>query len=330
MRALLTEDEILIEESVARITRDGRIRARQSLAGEVFPEPTAILRADWLGLGIAEEAGGSGGSMVGAALLMQELGRSLEPTPVGPEFIARHVMVASGISLEVLSGRRAAVDLSDVLPLKDGMAIGELRAVPGASDGCVIVCNGGNTRVLAVEPIRCRPVEGVDQLRGAARATVDGTPMAHGPDLVRAQAVGAALVAAELCGVGRGAIGLAVEYAKQRVQFGRPIGSYQAIAHRLADALAGIEAAWSLVLYACSMAETGSSDLARAAHAAKASAGEAALAAADACIQTHGGLGITSEADPHLYLRRALFDEAWFGASPIHRRKLGYLVASPG
>jgi alkylation response protein AidB-like acyl-CoA dehydrogenase len=328
MRALLTDEEILIEETIARITKDGRVRARKYLAGDRPEEPTATLRSDWLGLGIAEESGGSGGSLVAAALLVQELGRSLEPTAFVPEFVARHVISASGAAPQVLGERVAAVDLAAPIAVRSGCAVGVLNAVPGAHEGCVVVCNAGDSEVIVVEAAKCEPVEGVDQLRASARVTVDGIPLARGPDLRRARAVGTTLVAAELCGAGRGAIALAVDYANQRVQFGRPIGSYQAIAHRLADALAGIEAAWSLVLYACSTIEMDSDDLERAAHAAKASAGEAALAAADACVQTHGGMGITSEADPHLYLRRALFDEAWFGPSPAHRRALGRHLVS--
>lgn len=323
MGALLTDEEILIQETIARITKDGRTRARKYLAGDRPEEPTATLRSDWLGLGIPEESGGSGGSLVAAALLVQELGRSLEPTTFVPEFVARHVISASGATLQALGDRAAAVDLAEPTEMRGERALGRLNAVPGAHEGCVIVCRAGESEVLVVEAARCERVEGVDLLRESARVTIDGMPLARGANLRRARAVGTALVAAELCGAGRGAIALAVDYANQRVQFGRPIGSYQAIAHRLADALAGIEAAWSLVLYTCSAIEMNSDELVRATHAAKASAGEAALAAADACIQTHGGMGITSEADPHLYLRRALFDEAWFGASPAHRRALG-------
>lgn len=330
MRALLTDEEMLIEETIARITKEGRARARRALAGEHSPEPSATLRSDWIGLGIPEESGGSGGSMVAAALLIQELGRSLEPTSFVPEFIARHVLAASGATLHTLVDRVAAVDLAEPVDVRDGHVSGQLNAVPGAQEGCVIICCGGDSEVFAMEATRVGTVEGVDSLRTSMRVTVDGLPLIRGSNLRRARAVGTSLVAAELCGAGRGAIGLAVDYAKQRVQFGRPIGSYQAIAHRLADTLAGIEAAWSLVLYACSAAESDSVELERAAHAAKASAGEAALAAVDACIQTHGGMGITTEADPHLFLRRALFNETWFGTSPTHRRALGRHLVSVG
>ena len=130
-------------------------------------------------------------------------------------------------------------------------------------------------------------------------------------------------LAAEQVGVGRGALDLAVEYAKTREQFGQPIGRFQGVAHQLADAFVGLELGWSLVLYACWAVDDGRPDAAAAVHRAKAKAGEAAVFAAERGMQVHGGIGITWEADPHLFLRRAVADDAWLGTARRHRRDLG-------
>ncbi|MGH3441485.1 MAG: acyl-CoA dehydrogenase family protein, partial [Nitriliruptorales bacterium] len=135
-----------------------------------------------------------------------------------------------------------------------------------------------------------------------------------------------ALLAAELAGVGRGAIDLAVEYAKVREQFGQAIGRFQGVAHQLADAWTAVEESWSLALYAAWAVAAEAADVDQAVHAAKAKAGEAAIHAAERCTQAHGGIGITWEADPHLYLRRALATDGWLGTAREHRRRLGALI----
>lgn len=328
MRALLNGEETLIRDAAAALTRDARTRARACLRRTAAPdEPTRSLKCDWAGLGIPEARGGSGGSLVGAALLMQELGRSLEPTAFTSEFVARHAIAAAGIELGTAADAALAADpCADITISRDGRANGELAAVPGALAGSLVLCGDGHGGLVVVEAASAEPVDGVDPLRPAARVIVQDSPVRRATAPERARAVGAALVAAELCGAARGAVELAVQYAQDRTQFGRQIGSFQAIAHRLADSSAALEAAWSLVLYACWAAEAGIADAPQASHAAKASAGDAALFAAESCIQTHGGMGITYEADPHLYLRRALFGDAWFGAAPQHRRALGRLL----
>jgi alkylation response protein AidB-like acyl-CoA dehydrogenase len=87
-----------------------------------------------------------------------------------------------------------------------------------------------------------------------------------------------------------------------------------------------VETAWSLTLYACWAVEAAAPDAARAVHAAKACAGDAAVFAAERALQTHGGIGMTWEADPHLFLRRALVGAAWLGTSAWHRQQLGAAV----
>ncbi len=112
-------------------------------------------------------------------------------------------------------------------------------------------------------------------------------------------------------------------YAKERVQFNRPIGSFQGVAHQLADALVSTETAWSLTLYACWAIDNGRADAAKAVHCAKAKAAEAAVFSSERALQVHGGMGMTWEGTPHLFLKRALARSAWLGGKHWHRRQTG-------
>ncbi|MGB0100083.1 MAG: acyl-CoA dehydrogenase family protein, partial [Nocardioides sp.] len=141
----------------------------------------------------------------------------------------------------------------------------------------------------------------------------------------------ALVVAAELCGVAQGAVDLAAGHARTRRQFDRVIGSFQGVAFQLADAAVARKAAWDLTLHAAWAVEQDRPEAEAQVHAACWSAGRAAVFAAERCIQVHGGMGITREADPHLYLRRAMVLDASLGAGSWHRRRSGELrVAAHG
>jgi hypothetical protein len=121
-------------------------------------------------------------------------------------------------------------------------------------------------------------------------------------------------ITADLCGLMRGALDLAVEYAKSRVQFGVPIGSFQAVKHLCADALVHVETSRSAMLYAAWSVDHAVPDEAlHAARVAKSFTSEAALAVTETCIQVHGGMGITWENEAHVFLRRALLDRQTLG-----------------
>src|SRR3712207_3014981 len=119
---------------------------------------------------------------------------------------------------------------------------------------------------------------------------------------------------------------MAVQYAKVRVQFGRPIGSFQAIKHKCADMLLEVESARSAAYYAASVAEEGGQELSIAAALAKSYCPEAYTHAAKENIQIHGGIGFTWEHDAHLHLRRAKSSELLFGGPAEHRSRLADLV----
>jgi alkylation response protein AidB-like acyl-CoA dehydrogenase len=133
-------------------------------------------------------------------------------------------------------------------------------------------------------------------------------------------------LAAELVGTARRMLDMALEYAKQRVQFDRPIGSFQAIQHRMADLSLAVERADAAVQYAAMTFDADDPEARRAAHVAKAAAGAAATGAAKDSMQVHGGIGYTWEHDLHLFIRRAYGAESWLGTTAWHHDQLAGLL----
>jgi alkylation response protein AidB-like acyl-CoA dehydrogenase len=133
-------------------------------------------------------------------------------------------------------------------------------------------------------------------------------------------------LAAEMVGTARRLFDMALAYAKERVQFDVPIGSFQAIQHKLADMALDLERATSAVAYAAMAVDAKDADRHRAAHVAKAAAGAAATRAAKDGIQIHGGIGYTWEHDLHLFIRHAYGSDAWMGTSAWHHDRLADLL----
>lgn len=143
-----------------------------------------------------------------------------------------------------------------------------------------------------------------------------------GPGLRRTLDLAAIALAAEQVGGAQRCLEMAVAYAKEREQFGRPIGSFQAIKHKCADMMVAVESARSALVYAACIAVDGSDDLPINASLAKAWCSEAYFQVAAENIQIHGGVGITWEYDPHLYFKRARASESWLGDPSFHRERV--------
>ena len=137
---------------------------------------------------------------------------------------------------------------------------------------------------------------------------------------------GAALLASEQLGVAQWCFDTTLAYAKQRKQFGRAIGSYQAIKHRLADLWFEVGAATAAARYAADTCARGDEDAAAAAAIAQAYCSGVAVHAAEECVQLHGGIGMTWEYPAHLYLKRAKSDQLALGTAYRHRARLAELV----
>jgi alkylation response protein AidB-like acyl-CoA dehydrogenase len=169
--------------------------------------------------------------------------------------------------------------------------------------------------VDTTRPVYALDAEGGDRIGTLDRDWVD----AH---LARATVA----VAAELAGTARRLFTMALAYAKERVQFDAPIGSFQAIQHKLADMSLDVERAAAAALYAAMTVDAQDPDRPRAVHVAKAAAGEAARRCAKDGIQIHGGIGFTWEHDLHLFLRRAFASEALLGPTGWHHDRLADLL----
>jgi alkylation response protein AidB-like acyl-CoA dehydrogenase len=195
------------------------------------------------------------------------------------------------------------------LYLVDAHAAGVTRSPVVSLDGTRVLCD------LTLDGVPARRLAAGD----AAAAAVDA-----------ALSAGAAVLAAELLGVAQQCLDMTVGYAKERRQFARQIGSFQAIKHRLADLYVAVTQARAASRYAAGCLAEGSADAAVAVAMAKAYCGEAAVRAAEECVQLHGGIGFTWEHPAHLYLKRAKSGSIAFGTPDRHRSTLAALVGLPG
>jgi alkylation response protein AidB-like acyl-CoA dehydrogenase len=183
--------------------------------------------------------------------------------------------------------------------------------------------------VVELDAVRPRAEPAMDLTRSVGWLHLDGTPATRlgGADAVELFVdVGALAYAAELLGIGSAALGLAVAYAKEREQFGRPIGSFQAVKHRCADMLVDVEGMRSAVYYAAWCLAADDRDRSVAASTAKTWCSDAGRRVTASCLQVHGGIGFTWESDVHLFLKRAQLDEVSFGDAVFHRARLAGLL----
>jgi alkylation response protein AidB-like acyl-CoA dehydrogenase len=174
-----------------------------------------------------------------------------------------------------------------------------------------------------------RRLDTVDRTRALARLEFSGVsarrvgePGVAGPGLARALDEATALLAAEAMGGLERVLEAASEHARTRVQFGRPIGTFQAVKHKCADVLIALEAGRSAVREALEAADAGDPELATLASIAKAWCGEAFVRGAEENVQIHGGVGFTWEYDAHLHLRRALASRELLGGTEVHHERI--------
>jgi alkylation response protein AidB-like acyl-CoA dehydrogenase len=241
----------------------------------------------WLGVSVAEDAGGAGLSFLEEAVLFEELGRALYP---GPYF------ATVGLALPALGADEQAQ-----------VAAGE-RRWSAAVDGLVPDADKVDA-VVGAE--RTEPLASLDASRSLARAAGSSS----GLDAPRWQTA----LALEAVGIAQKALELGVEHASTREQFGRPIGVFQAVSHQLSDIYHDVELARSLAYWAAWAVAVGDGQAAIAAAAAKAFCSEAAVAACERSIQVHGGTGFTWEHVLHRYYKRALWIEHFGGTPEQHR-----------
>jgi alkylation response protein AidB-like acyl-CoA dehydrogenase len=199
----------------------------------------------------------------------------------------------------------------------------------GIADAIVAVRDGA---LVLLEPsdYTVEPVAVMDRTTRLGRVTVTGagTALTSGPASVVDDVLDRAtvLVAADLSGIARESLTRTVQYDKDRVQFGRPVGTFQAIKHHLADLHVGVTMAEHGVLYAAHALDAGLDDAKQAVSIAKAKASDSARDVTAAMIQYHGGIGYTWEHDAHFFFKRAKREEYAYGSAAEHREKLAKLL----
>lgn len=310
------------------------------------------------GLLVAESSGGAGASAREAAVVLEELGRFAAPVPfLTSSVVAAVALGAVGVHPDDdLVGRLASGDVTAalVVPLSasvmsfattvkasgDSLS-GEVRSVAGAIEADVLLvpveADGGiEIRVVETTDATVDPVVSLDMSRQIADVSFESAPSrvvvpaSSGDAAVRkALVVGAALLASEQVGIAQWCLESTVAYLKERRQFGRVVGGFQALKHRLADLYVLVEQARAAARYAAATAAEDDPDAAVAASVAQAYCADVAVKAAEECVQLHGGIGMTWEHPAHLYLKRAKADQLAFGTASEHRAHLATLVDLP-
>ena len=269
----------------------------------------------WLGLHLPEEHGGSGYTLEELVVVVEELGRAVAPGPFVPTAIAGAVLAAAGddeLKKRLLPGLgdgsvTAGVGLAGAVTVSGGTASGDAGTVLGGGLARVLLVPAGDD-VAVVEVgdgVTVDTPANLDPTRRSSRVTLDGAAVTLLPgarplllDLARV------LLSAEAVGVARACTEMGAAYAKERIQFGRPIGTFQAVKHLLADAAVDLEVARAAVHAAAVARDEGAEG--HRIETARIVASRAAHRATEACIQVHGGMGYTWELDAHLFLKRAL------------------------
>lgn len=316
------------------------------------------------GIAVPEQFGGAGAGTAELAVVFEEMGAALLCAPffatvalaipailssADDNAIAEFIpALAAGTTTAtlVLNGQlgawdAAAITLTAGRDDRSGYTIhGDAPMVlDGHTAGIVLVaarCDAG-TSLFAVAGeatgLVRRPLAGLDRTRKIAHVGFDGTPArlighpgAAEPGLALTSDIATVLLAAEQVGGAARCLDAAVRYAKDRIQFGRPIGSFQAVKHRCADMLVLVEGARSAVAHAAAVTDRG--ELAVAASVAKLIASDAFTHVALDNMRVHGGLGFTWEHDSHLYVRRAKASSLMFGEPDHHASRLADLITT--
>jgi alkylation response protein AidB-like acyl-CoA dehydrogenase len=310
-----------------------------------------------LGMSVPEADGGAGGSLVDQAIAVEEFGATLACGPLfGTVYLsipalaacpageARDEVLGSLVEGErtaafAVPDRAGAFDPAAVTVTAEGGALtGTIAHVVDADAADVLLIAAQSSEGLGLYAVDAAhaertPLVTLDLTRPQATVVLDGAParLLAGPEeaervITHALQVGAALLAVEQVGAAQHLLDLSVEYAKSRLQFGRQIGSFQAVKHKLADMLVDVEHARSTAYHAVWAIADGSDDPALVAAIAQAVCSAAFSRIAAGTIQVLGGIGFTWEHQAHLYFKRAATDAALLGGAEQHRSRVAEFV----
>ena len=308
----MSEERQLLRETVAALVDKHASPAavREAMASERgYDESLWKLLCEQVGaaaLVVPEELGGAGGDLADAAVVIEELGKALVPTPLLGTTLAELALLAAD-----------QADAEAIERLAQGTSIGTVVFDPGYvvnGDVADVVVAADGTRLTRWRTFTAHRVDTMDLTRRLARVEAkDSADIGADPGLAGRAAI---LLAAEQIGAATKCLDLTVEYTKDRVQFGRPIGSFQALKHRMADMYVAVQSARAVVNDAIAEPSQTSAALARVA------ASEAFSKVAAEAIQMHGGIAITWEHDIQLYFKRAHGSAQLLGPPRDHLRRL--------
>jgi alkylation response protein AidB-like acyl-CoA dehydrogenase len=320
VRGVLTSHKTL---AAARALLEAEEESRPSYWGE-------MAQRGWLGIHLPEEFGGSGAGLLELTVVLDELGRQVAPGPFLPTVLASAVIAQSGTNEQKARLLPGLADGSVVgafglgwpgLTLSGGGLSGMAGTVLGGAAADLLLLRVGDDVVIVgadASGLTLTGSDNLDQTRRSVSVTADG--VAVGAENVvagagrRALALARTLAAAEAVGGMAACTDYAVDYAKQRVQFGRTIGTFQAIKHHCANLLVAAELATAAVYDAARAAESSEDEFVLTAAMAAVLTFAPAVHSAQMNIQVHGGIGFTWEHDAHLYLRRAMVLNALVGS----------------
>jgi alkylation response protein AidB-like acyl-CoA dehydrogenase len=319
-----TDDQRAIKETARDLLgkRFKLERLRELAESKAYADDawTEVSELGWPGIFIAEEHGGQGLGALELVILLEELGYVLAPLPFLSNAAAGLILQDAGAT-DRLPGIASGQQRGTVGLVRDGRA----ALVPDAAEADFIVLVDGTEATLVERgDAQIEPVDAIDPTRRYAAVTANGGEalgdVSRGRDLI------ALAVAAELVGISQRVMEMAVEYAKDRKQFDRPIGAYQAVSHACADMLKQVEGARSLVYYAGWTADAAPDEFPLAASMAKAYASDAGWNVSASALQVHGGIGFTWEHDLHWFLKRAKTDGVLYGSARDHRERVAELA----
>ncbi len=326
-------------------------RVRRLMETETAHDPAlwqAMADQGWTGLIIPEAEGGLGAGIVDLAVVAEEMGRACLPGPFLSTIFAAALhsthleKIAAGeikatvaileqtanwdlesIRLKASRDREAFLLSGTKLFVPDAEVADILFCVARTPEGLVAVAIDRGAEGLTIDPMRS-----MDETRKLYRVTFDDVrgQAVHNTDIVRALNIATVALCAEMVGGMQWVLDTTVEYAKTRQQFGRPIGSFQAVQHQCADMVLLTESARSATYYAAWALTENDPSAPLATSVAKAYCSDAFREVGNRGIQVHGGIGFTWEHDLHLYYRRAKSSETLFGDATFHRERIASFV----
>ena len=276
-----------------------RTQARSFLSAHPEPSWQELAELGWTGVSVAEADGGAGLGFLEEAILFEEMGRALTHAPYWSTVAVMLPALPAELQAEVARGEASWT-----------LATGPL--VPDLDTATRIATIGGDS-IWELDGAEREVLQTNDETRplGVVSGGEAGRKLASSELLPQIRTRSLTALSLEACGVGSRALELAVEYAKEREQFGKPIGTYQAISHPLATTLMELELGRSLALFAAWCIAEDDPRAPIAAAAAKSLCADAAVAACERSIQVHGGIGFTWEHVLHRLYKRALWIQAW-------------------